>query len=239
MKIKKIKMKKTLYITCFALLSLVVSAQKTNDIWRQFETFRIPLKEKVNLPLRKLPGELIRAYCEGSIKAYYPMDTTKEVGYHEFVAHFDMGVCQPEGNTTGDEFTKVPCPQAFCASNDEYTIEKFLVYFELLQVKRFDKNKSMEIIDVKYVRLKYTYMKGDLEVILDGPVFKYSDIAALAVNYPDLYKVPNPKNTAEDHTIKKVLDMRMFNGIVLEKHKPFDHPSNEKDKNPEKDRWHH
>lgn len=217
-----------------------INAQNTRDIWRNFQVFRIPLKEKLNLPVRKMPLELIRAYCEGSIKAYYPLDTTKECSYHEFIAHFDHGTAQPEGGgTSGQEFSGVPCPQSFCSSNDESLMQNFLVYLELLQVKRFDKNKSVEVTEVKYVRLKYAYMKNDLEVVLDGPVFKYSDIASLAVAFPDRYKIINPKNTAESHSIKKVLDIRMFNGIVLDKFKPFRNETDDKDRNKEKDMWHH
>lgn len=207
-------------------------------MWRNFEVFRITLKEKVNLPIRKMPVELIRAYCEGNIKAYYPLDTSRECSYHEFIAHFNTGAAQPDPSSSG-EFQKAACPQSFCSANDEALLENFLVYIDLMQVKRFDKNKSMEIIEVKYVRLKYVYVKHDMEIVLDGPVFKYEDIAALSLNFPEQYMVPNPKNTAENHTLKKILDTRMFTGIVPEKFKPFEHPTDNKDKNKEKDVWHH
>ncbi|MBC7864635.1 MAG: hypothetical protein IAF38_16805 [Bacteroidia bacterium] len=232
-------MKNKILLAVLLLMGIKFSAQTTNDIWRTTEVFRIPVKEKINLPLRKFPVELIRAYCEGSIKAYYPLDTTKECSYHEFMAHFNLGVAQPDPAASGDEFQTAPCPQTFCKGNDESMLENFLVYIELLQVKRFDKNKSMETIDVKYVRLKYVYTKHDLEVVIDGPVFKYADIAALAQTYPDWYKVPNYKNTAENFTMKKIIESRMFTGnVVVPKNKPKVYPENKKN-NTEHDQWNH
>jgi hypothetical protein len=231
-------MKKIIISTFIFLAGFSANAQATRDLWRTFEVMGVPLVEKINLPLRQLPVELIRAYCAGNIKAYYPMDTAKECSYHEFVAHFNVGAAQPEGGKSADEFSGIPCPESFCNSNDASLLSNFLISFELLQTKRFDKNKSMEITEVRYVRLKYIYEKMGVEVVIDGPVFRYADIAALATVYPGQYKVQNPKNTAENFTIKKILDSRLFNGYVITPGKQKKYPEN-KGKTPEKDQWHH
>jgi len=200
-------------------LSLLFSVTGFFAFAQMPETFRITLKEKINLPLRYMPIEFIRAYCEGNIKAYYPLDTTKECSYHEFVSHFDLGTCQPV--MTGDNWSSAPCPKTFCATNDIDMLDNFLSYIELVQVKYFDNTLSREITRVVLVKLKFVYFDEfrKEERILEGPVFKYSDIAQLEKDY----LIPNPNNDAEKFTIKRVLDSRLFNGYVL---KPYGMPQN-------------
>ena len=190
-------------------------AQVNTNAISNTEVFIIPLKEKMNLPLRKLPIELIKAYCEGNIKAYYPLDTAKECSYHEFVGHFHSGACQPQGTASANEFQQTPCPESFCNRNDESILENFLFRIELIETKRFDKNKSVEIYDIKYVRLKYLYYQHAMEIAVDGPIFKYADIVRLSQKFPDRYNISNLKNNAENFSIRKILDSRMFNGTTL------------------------
>ena len=213
-------------------------AQKNKDVQSNFEVLSISLKEKFNIPLRKLPLELIRAYCEGNIKAYYPLDTTKECSYHEFIAHFQTGVCQPENNSGATEFASVSCPESFCSNNDESMLENFLVKFELLQYKYFDREKSTEKYDVKYIRLKFNNKLRGNNYLLEGPVFKYRDIVKLSDSFPEKYKISNAKNTAENFSIRKIIESRMFMGTIENtenKNKIFE----KKKENLEQDRYHY
>jgi hypothetical protein len=58
-------------------------------------------------------------------------------------------------------------------------LEQFQHSYEIIQNKRFDKNTSTEVYDIKYIRLIYVKEKGDLMFDLLGPVFKYEDVIAL------------------------------------------------------------
>lgn len=199
------------------------------------ETFRIPLKEKINLPLRHLPVELIRAYCEGNIKAYFPMDTSKECSYHEFVAHFGVGACQPA--SYGDDPYSTPCPQSFCASGDIYALDNFLSYVDLIQVSGFDKNLSSQSTRVSLVKLKYVFFDENRkeERTMEGPVFKYKEIAELGKDY----LIPNQNNDAAKFMIKQVLDSRIFNGYLLKSYNtPGSKPGNP-DFEREQNNWEH
>ncbi|MFN5183295.1 MAG: hypothetical protein ACK5D5_09775 [Bacteroidota bacterium] len=202
------------------------------------QIFNIPLKEKFNLPLRNIPIELIRAFCEGNIKAYYPKDSTKECSYHEFVAHFNAGACQPDKKNQGNEFGNIPCPNNFCNNNDENVLENFLFNIELIEEKKFNREKSVENYNVKYIKLKYNYDLMGNNYNLEGPLFRYNDVVELTKKYSDRYLVQNPKNSAENFSMRKIIESRMFSGNVISPNNQNSHYPEKKNNNKDDDRYH-
>jgi|ERR1700741_1320464 len=227
---------KKLIALSFVVFSFTLHAQRPRDMYSNIELFRINLKEKINLPARYLPKLLLQAYCEGKIKAYYPFNVNKECSYYEFASHFAAGRAQPIPGA--DEFSNISCPGNFCMWNDDDMLKKFQDHVELFQVKRFDKNLSTEVYDIKYIRIKFIKEKYDQVFDFQGPVFYYEDVIALG----EEYKIPNPKNDAAKLTFKQFLEIRQFNGFVVndELNNNNRPKANDKDKkdNKEKDQWH-
>lgn len=230
-------MKKIILLTCL-LFSVAANAQRPRDMYSNIELMRINLKEKLNLPARWLPKLLIQAFCEGKIKAYYPYNVNKECSYYEFVSHFAAGKTQPQ--PSADEFSNISCPASFCMAGDDELMKMFQDHIEIFQVKRFDKNLSTEVYDIKYIRIKFIKEKYGQVFDYQGPVFYYEDVAALG----EEYKLPNPKNDAAKLSFKQFLQMRQWTGVVVnDELNNSNRPRvNDKDKdkpnNKEKDQWH-
>jgi hypothetical protein len=228
-------MKKHLFLSiAVALITLSSIAQtKDNNVVKQGEIMKVPLLEKFNLPARKLPELLIKAYCEGLIQGYYPLNVDSACSYHQFMRHFGMGKTQPI--PSADEFTNIQCPVSFCDNPNDPILEQFKHSYEIIQNKRFDKNLSTEVYDIKYIRLIYVKEKGDQMFDLLGPVFKYEDVIALTRGD---FKLINPKNAAADFTFKQYFEARMFHGYVLQTSLLKGNNPDEK-RNKEKDMWEH
>lgn len=194
---------------------------------------KVPLLEKFNLPARKLPELLIKAYCEGLIQGYYPQQVDTPCSYHNFMRQFAFGKTQPI--PSADEFTDIQCPQSFCNDPNNPALDQFKHSFEIIQNKRFDKNLSAEVYDIKYIRLIYVVEKGNELFDLLGPVFKYEDVIALT---REDFRLVNPKNAAADVTFKQYFTTRMFHGYVLQTSLLKSADPDPK-KNKEKDMWEH
>ncbi|MCD6069380.1 MAG: hypothetical protein K0S33_4206 [Bacteroidetes bacterium] len=227
-------MKKIILSTAAALLfSLGIAQTKDNNVVKQGEIMKIPLLEKFNLPARKLPEILVKAWCEGLIQGYYPLQVDSACSYHNFMRQFGFGRTQPI--PSADEFTDIQCPQSFCDNPNDPVLEQFKHNFEIIQNKRFDKNLSTEVYDIKYIRLIYVKEKGDQMFDLLGPVFKFEDVIKL--NRPD-FKLTNAKNAAADFTLKQYFETRMFHGYIIQTSLLKSNNPDEK-KNKEKDMWEH
>jgi len=202
---------KKLVSIIFIILSIVNGyAQGNNDMLKHSELIRVPLLEKFNLPAQKLPILLMRAYCEGLIQGYYPQQVDSPCSYYKFVKQFGFGNVQP--STTADQSSGLSCPVEFCGDEINGPIENFMHYFEIIEQKRFDKNKSSEVHEIRYIRLIYTMEKEGLMVDLLGPVFKYEDVIAL--NRED-FKLLNTQNNSANFTFKHYFENRRFHGYLL------------------------
>lgn len=212
-------------------ISQINAQTKENNILKQDEIMKVPLLEKFNLPARKLPELLIKAYCEGLIQGYYPLQVDSPCSYHYFMKHFGLGKTQPI--PSADEFTDITCPISFCNDPENPALDPFKHSYEIIQNKRFDKNLSKEVYDIKYIRLIFVIERGDQMFDMLGPVFKYEDVIALTRKD---FKLMNPKNAAADFTFKQYFEARMFHGYVMQTSLL---KSNEPDpkKNKEKDMW--
>ncbi len=221
-------MKKTLYILIFLVSFDFATAQKFVE--KNFQIIRIPLKEKFNLSARSLPRLLTRAYCEGKIIGYYPWRPDLECGYHEFAAHFNIAKIQPVAN--GDAFEDVECPSNFCINKDEESISPFCLYFDVIEDKVFNTQKSAEQHNIKYIRLIYSIEKHGMEIFYTGPIFMYEDVIKLNGNEFSMF---NPKNDAASISFKQYFEARMFSGFSL----GTGTQPKKTNPNQEKDKWQH
>lgn len=226
-------MKNSLFIYLLFSFFAFKAQQKKNErtIEKQFNIIRVPLKEKFNLPARELPSLIIQAYCEGKLNGYYPMKPTEVCGYHEFAAHFTVNKFQPSRN--GDAYEEINCPQAFCYTKNEATIEPFRLYYDILEEKSFNNETSSQQHRIKFIRLIYSYEKYGMEIFLDGPLFTYNDLIKLN---PEEYSLNNPKNDAIKISFKQYFEKRMFTGFPM---KAGSEKTKTDNPNTEKDKWHH
>jgi len=222
-------MKKYFYTLLFCSICTFVFPQKYMD--KNFQITRVQLKEKINLSARSLPRLLIRAFCEGNISGYYPYKPEMICSYHEFAAHFNVVKTQPVAE--GDAFEEVPCPASFCMNKDEASVEPFCFYYDIIEDKGFDSQKSSTQHKIKYIRLIYAFEKHGMEIIYTGPVFLYEDVIKLNAGEYSLF---NPKNDAARISLKQYFEGRMFSGNLL---KINPQPSNPVNPNREKDKWDH
>ena len=204
------KNKYILLVLALAFSQLINAQVKSGSTYQQGEIMKIPLMEKFNLPARKLPEILLKAYCEGLIKAYYPMNVDSVCSYHNFMKQFAYGKTQPK--PSADEFSNIQCPASFCEGGDEAVLEQFRHSFEIIQQKRFDKAMSKEVYDITYVRLVFVREKADMIWDVLGPVFKYEDVIALT---RDDQKLLNAKNQAAPISMKQYFSGRMFHGYLI------------------------
>ncbi len=225
------KTKHIIIALTLGLTQLVNAQVKSGSTYQQGEIMKIPLIEKFNLPARKLPEILLKAYCSGMIKAYYPMNVDSVCSYHDFMKQFGYGKTQPK--PSADEFTNIACPASFCEGGDEAVLDQFKHSYEIIQQKRFDKAMSKEVYDISYVRLIFVREKGNLIWDVLGPVFKYEDVIALA---REDQKLMNPKNQAAPVSLKQYFTGRMYHGYLI---KTSLLKSNNPDvkKNKEKNMW--
>ncbi|HEY1038747.1 MAG TPA: hypothetical protein VGF30_05040 [Bacteroidia bacterium] len=203
------KNKNILLVLAIVFSSLVNAQVNSGNTYKQGEIMKIPLMEKFNLPARKIPEILLKAYCEGLIQAYYPMNVDSACSYHDFMKQFAYGKTQPK--PSADEFSNIQCPSGFCDNPNDPVLEQFKHYFEIIQQKRFDKAMSKEVYDITYVRLVFVREKGDLIWDVPGPVFKYEDVAALT---REDQKLTNVKNQAAPISLKQYFLGRMFHGYL-------------------------
>jgi hypothetical protein len=219
-------------ILCLSLFPLFIQSQsKDRNNYKNFEVMKVQLKEKFNLPARNLPKLLVKAYCEGLIQGYYPLNVDSVCSYYSFVKHFGFGKIQPI--PSADEYTDINCPFSFCYDPNNPYFEPFMQNYEIIQTKRFDANKSSEVYDIRYIRLIFVKEKGGQEFDLLGPVFKYDDVIALT---RDDFKIMNPKNDAAGFTFKQYFEKRMFQGYTVKPSLNQSTTPNQKDKR-EKDSW--
>ncbi len=224
-------MKKIIF-TSFVLLFLnICFSQQNNDVYKNNELIRIPLIEKFNLPARQLPVLLMKAYCEGLIQGYYPLQVDSPCSYYNFVKQFGFGNVQP--SSTKEQYSGLSCPISFCGEEISGPIENFMHYYEIIQQKSFDINKSSEINKIKYIRLIYTMEKGQYMIDLLGPVFRYEDVIQLTRND---FTLLNQKNNAANLSFKQYFEQRMFHGYLL-KTSLLKGKDPDPKKNREKDVW--
>lgn len=197
----------------FGLLIVSILGHSQTNVYSNYEVYRIEFaSDKRNSSASQMPRQLLKAYCEGNLKAYFPYNFDKECSYHEFMEHFYFGTTfQSKTLANKETVERTICPETFCNfTNDE--IEPFSYQIDLIQEHRFDRNMSRQIVEVKYVLIKYIKMVNNQRRIYLGPIFKMEDIMKL----PTQYEVLNPMNTAENFSIKQLLTLRYFSGWVVE-----------------------
>jgi hypothetical protein len=193
----------TLLICVFIIESFGQKTEKSTII-KEVQA-RIYLDEKANKPLKVLPDLLLRAFCDGRLKAYYPNRTNVQMSYYDFLWYF--GIHEPVANVN----ELLPCPSANCLQLDPVFTDAFSVAFDFSEIQRLDKATSQYIYDVQYVRMVFppSYSGAGQEYF--GPVFHYEDIVKI-FPYAIFF---NRQNDAAKFTLKQLFSTRNFNAIIF------------------------
>ena len=195
---------RTIAITLLLISSL--SWAGNAEITRSKNVLRIDCREKNNLLIRSLPTELLKAFQNGEIKAYYPLDHNVEMPYSAFIKHYGLELPHYDEAVSSD----IKCPQ-LTYQLDPYLLGCLTKYFEIEEVQSFDKNRSVTQHHPKYIKLLMSYECSYTGLEYYGPVFKYDDIKKLKT------KVINPKNNAVTYSLQNLLELRLFNACLVKK----------------------
>lgn len=221
--------------------------------YSQGEIIKVQLNEKFNLAAKELPKLLIKAYCEGLIQGYFPLRVDKPCSFYEFQNQFSIGKlpyipsaeflkkvntpqCCPNNIPKCPRHCfpqEIDCPQNYCDYANEPGMQNFTQNYDIIQQKRFDKNTSKEVYDIKYIRIVYSYEKYGQRFNMLGPVFNYQDVIAL--NRDD-FRIMNTKNNAANFTFKQYFESRMFLATVI-KTSLIDSKNPDAVEQREKDNW--
>lgn len=166
---------------------------------------RVYLKEKQNRPAVGIPSNLLKAYSQGDIKAYYPKALMTPVPYVQFLNHFGMK------SRAFKEITN-DAPPWFCGKREyvqvDPMVKKCMQYnFEIGEQSVRNNITYQQEIKLVYVKVIYTGECSGNGLEKEGPVFKIGDIKKLKQNE---YKIVNPENTAVSYTIADYLALRLF-----------------------------
>ena len=168
---------------------------------------RIDLRQKANEPLIPLVRVLLRAYCEGQLQGRYPTDYMP-VSYGSFMYHF--GIPQP---TNGDAPTyETACGAAVCPELDPYALRCLSMYLDVIEQKVFDRVKSKEVFEVKYVRLMVAAECNYSGLEVFGVAFALQDMLRLSKELG----VRDPNNTAVVYDTKQIFTTRIFSSLITE-----------------------
>jgi hypothetical protein len=161
---------------------------------------RIPFSEKQNKAFSKLPYLLLKAYCEGRVKGYYPLAPDLEVPYAEFSAHFGFPLAQ-EMQTADNSFAPALsddlCLEETCPNLDPLSLGCFSFYLDLFEEQAFDVRKGRYSYKTEWVRLVYSHTCTNTGLEYYGAIFKYEDLLKLGQRFD----VPNAKNQTQPLTI--------------------------------------
>ncbi|OFY64049.1 MAG: hypothetical protein A3H98_04080 [Bacteroidetes bacterium RIFCSPLOWO2_02_FULL_36_8] len=170
---------------------------------------RLDFRKKNNQYLKELPRVILRAYCEGKLNAYFPGAPDKPVAYSEFLAHFGM----PElALSQLEKFESFECTGNLCLETDPWILNCFSIYADILEVQRFDKNRSQYSYDIKYINLVFSSECTGNGLDYMGPVFKFDDL----VKVSGLYTVKNPLNDADEISLARIFLERKFQTDIIE-----------------------
>lgn len=193
-----------------ALLLIMASfgfTQKGPNMIQTKMWLRVDNAEKQNVFTRELGKKLIKAFQDGRIKAYYPMDITKEMSYAAFLAHYGA----PQATVSTDITSSLSCPEKTSLQIDPWLLSCLTRYLEIYETQGFNKNKSRYTHEVHYVRMIFSADCSIKGIDTYGPVFKWKDIAHLHD------KIYNPYNYSMKYTPKDIFKLRLFNPAYIKK----------------------
>lgn len=196
------------------ILPLITNAQNNKNVMvGDLITRRVHFTEKKNVPMRIIPSLLLKAFCAGDIKAYYPQSPDKEVTYEAFLAHFGY---EQEATLTTLPTNQTPldlgCGEVKCLSPDPYLINCLSFYIDIVEHEFFNKSSSKKEREIKYVKLIHAWNCHISEIEYDGPVFKMEDIKKL----PAKYFIENPDNQAVKYKLADYLLLNLYNSVVVQ-----------------------
>jgi len=202
-------------IIALLISTLVVAQQKTTSEGE--ERVRISLIEKQNLYAKDLPYKLLKAFCNGDIKAYYPANLNVELNYPQFLSHFGM---EKRAYAMIDE--DLPdwyCDKTSkCIALDHYTLNCMQFEIEIGEENFFNRNTSKQEKRIDYVKIIYSYNCNVRGVEIEGPVFRMSDIKKLN---SENYKINNSSNQAASLSLWSYLTLGNFKRTIIYKKNQF------------------
>ncbi len=195
-----------------ALLLIIASfgfTQKNPNMVQTKMWLRVDNVEKQNVFTRELAKKLIKAFQNGKITAYYPMDMDKPMSYSSFLAHYGA----PQTEISTDITSSLSCPENTGLQLDPWLLSCLTRYLEIYETQGFNKVKSRYTHDIHYVRLIFPADCSYKGIDTYGPVFKWKDI----IHIHD--KIYNPYNYAMKYTPKDIFKLRLFNPTYIKKDK--------------------
>ena len=194
-------------IAIFFLIISLGFIQKNPYMTQTEMWLRIDNAEKQNVFTKGLAEKLLKAFQDGKIKAYYPMNVEKEMSYTAFLAHYGL----PQAEIATDITTTLTCPQNSNLQVDAWMLGCLTRYLEIYETQGFNKKTSVNTHDIHYVRIIFASQCSYKGIDTYGPVFKSKDIAHL---HETIY---NPHNYAVKYAPKDVLKLRLFSAAYIKK----------------------
>ncbi|WP_027002800.1 hypothetical protein [Hugenholtzia roseola] len=205
-----------LFVGVFFLFQMLFSAPlQAQNADAQTFLRRIPFSEKQNKAFSKLPYLLLKAYCEGRVKGYYPLAPDLEAPYAEFSAHFGFPLAeemQAADNSLTPTLSTDICLEETCPNLDPLSLDCFEVYLDLFEEQALDTRKGRYSYKTKWIRLVYSHTCTNTGLEYYGAIFKYEDLLKLG----ERFDVPNVKNQAQALTIGQIFSQRLFSGFIIE-----------------------
>ena len=166
---------------------------------------KVYLAEKQNKPAEVIPELLIKAYANGDINAYYPMDISRQVNYPQFLNHFGM-------TSKAYQAIGYDKPTWFCVNDLPVKVNsdvlKCMKYkFEIGERSVRNNITYQDEIKLVYVKLLYSEECSVQGLEKEGPVFRFGDIKKLKSSQ---YKMINPENYSMSYTMADYLLLRLF-----------------------------
>lgn len=189
------------------LISSLAFIQKSPYMTESKMWLRVDNAEKQNVLMKGLAEKLLKAFQNGKIKAYYPMDVEKEMSYNAFLAHFGA----PQAEISSDVTTTLTCPQNTNLQIDAWLLSCLTRYVEIYETQGFNKKNSVYSHDIHYLRMIFSADCSYKGIDTYGPIFKWKDI----IHVHD--KVYNPYNYAIKYSPKDILKLRLFHAAYIKK----------------------
>lgn len=190
-------MKLKLFFAICCMQFINVNAQQAPDP-QDMKHYRIQLDNRTNQHLKLVPSQIIEAYCNGQLKAYYPKSCYTEVNFGDFLYHFKWA--EPLNNEV------VSCGENYC-SNPSFIpfFERFNYYLDYYEHNYYDKRTGLLLRKVAFVQLAYTLEYDGVQHTFTGPLFRMDELEKLITIKTD--------NAAVTQSIKYVFDTGRFYAV--------------------------
>lgn len=131
-------------------------------------TYTINLDLSKNLYLKTVPVDLLKGYCKGDWKAYYPKREMNECLFDDFLQRFNAYQVNTSSSTCGADY----CGNSYFANLYNHFSRK-LKYKEVVY---FDQQHSIVKREILWLQVFYSLEENNGWKHYEGPVFWLSEI---------------------------------------------------------------